>query len=94
MSTENFAELEGGHSKPSSGPIERSYFSGSVNYMIFGALGEHYIHVCESFLSGKNLLSMFDTSVVTACGNVDSTLREEPPKTVIFDPRAMIAHAT
>ncbi len=33
-------------------------------------------------MSGKNLLSMFDRPVFTACGIVDSTLREKPPKTV------------
>ena len=31
-----------------------------------------------------HLLSMLDTPVLTACGNMDSTFREEPPKTVTF----------
>ncbi len=53
--------------------------------MIFGALGGHAILVCESPPeSGKNLLSMLDAPIFTACENTDSTLREEPPKTVTF----------
>ena len=35
-------------------------------------------------MSGKSLLPMLDTAVFTDCENMDSTLREEPPKTVIF----------
>ena len=65
--------------------IERSHFSGCVNYMIFGALGGHPNYVCESSsMSGKNLLSILDKPVFNACENMDSTLREKPPMTVTF----------
>ncbi len=63
----------------------RCHFSGSVNCMIFGVLGGYPIHICESSLmSGKTLLPMLDAPVFTVCENVDSKLREEPPKTVTF----------
>ncbi len=74
-----------GYPTSSPGSIEKSHFSGSVNYMSFGALGGHSIHVCESTsMSGKNLLFMLEAPVCNACENMDSTLRDEPPKTVTF----------
>ncbi len=83
--TGNFTEVEQEHSASRSGSVEKSYFSGSANYTIFGALGEYPIQVCESSsMSGKNFLSTLDTSDFTACGNVDPTLREEPLKTMTF----------
>ncbi len=84
-STEIFTEVEKGHPTLRSGVIEGSHFSGFINYVTFGALGGYPIHVSESSsMSGKSLLSMLDMPVFTACENMDSTLREEPPKTVTF----------
>ena len=68
-----------------SGSVGRSHFFGPVNYMIFEAIGGYPIHVCgSSSISGKSLQSMLDTLVFADCGNMDSMMRKEPPKTVTF----------
>ncbi len=85
ISMGDFTEVKKRHPTSRSGSIERSHFSESVNYNNFGALGGYPIHICKSILMyQKSLPSMLDAPVFTACKNMDSTLREEPPKTVTF----------
>ena len=53
--------------------------------MIFGASGGYAIHACESSsVSGKDLPLTLDAPVLTDHENMDSTCREELPKTVTF----------
>ena len=83
--TGNFTEVKKKYPTPLSGSVEGSHFFGPVNYMTCGVLVAYSICVCESTsMSGKNLLLMLDTPIFTECENINSTLREEPPKTETF----------
>ena len=82
-STGNFTEVRKRHPTPRSDSFEMSHLFGPANYMIFGTMWIYPIYVYEPLLEpGRNLLPMPDTPVLTDHGNVDSTLREEPSKTV------------
>ena len=82
---ENFTGVGKKHPTSRSSSVERSHLFGVVNYMIFGMMWEHPIHVYEPPLrSGRNPLLMFDAPVFTDHENVNSTLPEEPSKTVTF----------
>ena len=65
--------------------VDGSHFFGLVNYAIFGARENQLIPISRSLSAcGKNLLSKLDASAFTDQENINSTLREEPPKMVTF----------
>ena len=77
--------MEKEYPTPRSGSVEGSHYFRPANYMIFGEPGAYPIHVYESSsMSEKNFPPMLDTLVCTDCENMNSTLREEPPRTVTF----------
>ncbi len=65
--------------------VDGSHFFGFVNYAIFEAPENCLVHVSGLLPAcGRILLSMLDTPVFTDQENINSTFREEPPKTATF----------
>ncbi len=83
--TENFIEVEKRNPTSRSDSFEMSHLFEPVKYMIFGTMWRYPTHVYEPLLEpGRDPLLMLDMPVFSDCGNIESTLREEPPDTVIF----------
>ena len=85
-STGNFTEVENEHPTSRSGSVEREVppFWACQLHDLWSAVTIPPLCLPAISESGKNSLLILDTPVFTDCKNMDSTLREEPPKTVTF----------